>query len=311
MTAQDIVIVGSGPAGLSAAIYASRAGLHTLVVERGAPGGKMRVTESICNYPGFPDCITGPELVRQMRRQVEKLGVSIDRFTVQSIVRDDDDYFILEGPEGRLKTRAVIIASGTGPRPLGVEGEKRLAGKGVSYCAVCDAENFRGKDVAVVGGGDSAVKEAIYLTGYARSVVVIHRRGELRATQALQEEAFANDRLSFVWHSVVEKVLGDQQVKGIAIKNVQTGAQRILPVQALVVYVGNQPLTQPVEGLVELDQNGFIITDENMCTNVPGLYAAGDVRRKMLRDIVTAVSDGALAALSAKNYITRLNTKVS
>ncbi|MEW6727005.1 MAG: thioredoxin-disulfide reductase [Bacillota bacterium] len=301
---QDVVIIGAGPAGLAAGIYAARAGLVTLVLERAVPGGKVRITERIDNYPGFAYGIDGPELITQMKAQAERFGVAIRRLNVAGVKKAQDaGGFALVTPEGELLTRTVIIATGTGPRPLDVPGEERLNGRGVSYCAICDAEEFLDKEIAVVGGGDSAIKEAMYLARFARKVNVIHRRAELRASQVLQEQAFANERVSFIWNSVVVEVRGEDWVEAIVLKNVENGTLTSHPVEGLVVFAGNLPHTKILEGLVELDRMGFIKTDEQMRTSVPGIFAAGDVRSKPLRDIVTAVADGATAALSAQKYI--------
>jgi len=300
----DVIIVGAGPAGLTAGIYAARSGLRALVLERAVPGGKVRITERIDNYPGFAAGIDGPELVGQIKAQAERFGVNVRRANV-SAMRPEGGRFRLSAGEEDLAAPAVIIATGTGPRPLGVPGEARLEGRGVSYCAVCDADVFRGRDIAIVGGGDSAIKEALFLARYARSVKVIHRREELRAARVLQEQAFATPNLSFVWQTVVVEVTGSHWVDGVVVKNVVSGSLDRLKVEGLVVFAGNRPHSRLVEELVDLDHLGFIITDEDMSTRTPGLFAAGDVRKKSLRDIVTAVADGALAAQSAQKHIIR------
>ncbi|MDI6709074.1 MAG: FAD-dependent oxidoreductase [Thermoanaerobacterales bacterium] len=300
----DVTIVGAGPAGLTAGIYASRSGLRTLLLERAVPGGKVQITERIENYPGFAAGIDGPALISQIKAQAERFGVDIRRANVTGLQPDGGGFRLKAGGED-IAARTVVIATGTGPRPLGVPGEARLEGRGVSYCAVCDADIFRGRDIAVVGGGDSAIKEALYLARYARSVRVIHRRGELRAARVLQERAFATPNLSFVWQTVVAEVTGSDWVDGVVVRNVASGDLDRLPVEGLVVFAGNRPHSRLVENLVDLDHLGFIITDEDMGTRTPGLFAAGDVRRKSLRDIVTAVADGALAALNAQRHIMR------
>lgn len=307
MDGYDVVIIGAGPAGLASGIYASRAGLRTLLLERAVPGGKVRITERIENYPGFAVGIDGPALIAEMKKQAERFGVTIRRSTVSDLMVDEENRFrlITKKQDENCVAQAVIAATGTGPRPLGVPGESRLEGYGVSYCAVCDAEVFQDRDIAVVGGGDSAIKEAMYLARYARSVQVIHRRNELRATRVLQEQAFATPNLSFVWESVVAEVTGEDWVDGLILQNVKTSDNTRLPVTGLVVFAGNRPHSRLVEKLVDLDHLGFVITDEEMATRTPGLFAAGDVRHKPLRDIVTAVADGALAALKAGKYVLR------
>lgn len=304
MAAYDVTIVGAGPAGLTAGIYAARSGLRTLLLERGVPGGKVQITERIENYPGFSAGIDGPALVAEMRAQAERFGVEVRRATVTGLHLDGGGFRLDAGGKD-ITARTVIIATGTGPRPLGVPGEARLEGRGVSYCAVCDADAFRGRDIAVVGGGDSAIKEALFLARYARSVRVIHRRNELRATRILQEQAFATPNLTFVWQAVVAEVTGGDWVDGVVVRNVVSGGLERLPVEGLVVFAGNRPHSRLAENLADLDHLGFIITDEEMATRTPGLFAAGDVRRKSLRDIVTAVADGALAAQSAQKHIIR------
>ncbi|MEW6726957.1 thioredoxin-disulfide reductase [Desulforudis sp. 1088] len=298
----DVVIIGGGPAGLAAGIYAVRAGLDTVLFERGAPGGAVLNTEKIENYPGFPGGIGGPELVAQMEAHARQLGLRIETNEVYEI-KPEGDTFKLRTKKGDVKTRTLIIATGTGPRPLNVDGETRLRGRGVSYCAVCDGAFFRDQVVAVVGGGDAAVEEAHFLTKFASKVYLIHRRDELRAAKSLQERTLGNAKIEPLWSSVVTEIKGENAVEAVTVKNLKTEETFDLKVDGVFVYVGIKPNSYIVEGLVELDKTGFIMTDEHMQTSVPGIYAAGDVRKKPLRQIVTAVADGAVAAIAAEKYL--------
>ncbi|MGQ9497520.1 MAG: thioredoxin-disulfide reductase [Desulfotomaculales bacterium] len=301
---KEIVIIGGGPAGLAAGIYAVRASRDVVLYERGIPGGKVTETERIENYPGFPGGIGGPELMMRMEEHARGLGLKIESNEILEINREDG-IFVLRSRMGDIRTKTVILATGTGPRPLGVEGESRLRGRGVSYCAVCDGAFFRDQEVAVVGGGDAAVEEAQFLTRFASKVYLIHRRGELRAARSIQEQALKNPRIEPIWHAVVEEIRGENAVEEVVIKDVRDGALRTLPVNGIFIYVGTSPNSYLVEKLVERDERGFIITDEEMRTSVPGLFAAGDIRKKPLRQIVTAVADGAIAAISADRYLAR------
>jgi len=301
---KEIVIIGGGPAGLAAGIYAVRASRDVILYERGIPGGKVTETERIENYPGFPGGIGGPELMMRMEEHARGLGLKIESNEILEIDREDG-IFVLRSRMGDIRTKTVILATGTGPRPLGVEGESRLRGRGVSYCAVCDGAFFRDQEVAVVGGGDAAVEEAQFLTRFASKVYLIHRRGELRAARSIQEQALKNPKIEPVWHSVVEEIRGEDAVEEVVLKDVRDGALRTLPVNGIFIYVGTSPNSYLVEKLVERDERGFVITDEEMRTSVPGLFAAGDIRKKPLRQIVTAVADGAIAAISADRYLAR------
>lgn len=300
--AVDLAIIGGGPAGLAAGIYAARADLNTVLFERGMPGGLAASTEIIENYPGFTDGIGGPELSMGMEAQARRFGLDIAYAGVDEIAKKEG-YFILKTDDGEFKAGAVIVATGAKPRLLQVKGEKEFHGRGVSYCATCDGALFRGKRLAVVGGGDSAVEEALFLTKFAEKITIVHRRGELRATKYLQQKAMKNEKIEFLWHGVPVQIKGDDTVKGLAVKDVRTGEIKELPVEGVFVYVGHSPSTELVKGLADLDQNGYIITDEEMRTSTAGIFAAGDVRRKTLRQVVTAVADGAVAAVSAEKYL--------
>lgn len=302
MELKDIVIIGGGPAGMAAGLYAARAALDTVLIEQGTLGGQAAGTERIENYPGFEEGIGGPELAGRMVAQARRFGLNVLNTDAHRLLRTESGFAIRTG-EGEIISRAVILASGTKPGKLGIKGEEELHGLGVSFCATCDGAFFKGRTVAVVGGGDAAVEEAVFLTRFAEKVFIIHRRGELRATKVLQERAKRNPKIEFIWHSVIEEILGAYFVEGIRIKNLQTGTGEELKVDGVFLYVGTRPNTELVQGLVQLDEQGYIITDENMATNCPGLFAAGDVRRKLLRQVVTAVADGATAAVAAEKYL--------
>ncbi|MFZ5648441.1 MAG: thioredoxin-disulfide reductase [Bacillota bacterium] len=302
MQTMDLAIIGGGPAGLAAGIYAARADLKTVLFERGMPGGLAASTEIIENYPGFTDGIGGPELSMSMEAQARRFGLDVSYAGVEAIVKREG-YFILKTDEGEFKAGAVIVATGARPRMLQVKGEKEYHGKGVSYCATCDGALFRGRKLAVIGGGDSAVEEALFLAKFAEKVTIVHRRGELRATKYLQQKAMQNQKIDFFWHGVPVEIQGGDTVESVAVKDVRTGEITDLPVEGVFVYVGHSPSTELVQGLVEIDQGGYIITDEEMRTSTPGLFAAGDVRKKTLRQVVTAVADGAIAAVAAEKYL--------
>lgn len=308
MKPKDVVIIGGGPAGLAAGLYAARAALDVVLIEQAAIGGQAAGTERIENYPGFEEGIGGPELVRRMDEQARRFGLQVLNTGVSRLLRMENGFAVRTG-EGEIITRTVILASGTQPGKLGVKGEDELHGLGVSFCATCDGAFFKGRKVAVVGGGDAAVEEAIFLTRFAEKVYIIHRRGELRATKVLQERAKRNPRIEFIWHSVVEEILGAYFVEGIRIKNVLSGQVEELQVDGVFLYIGSKPNTGLVSDLVELDGQGYVITGENMETSCPGLFAAGDVRKKLLRQVVTAVADGATAAVAAEKYLEGIKVK--
>ncbi|MEW6191990.1 MAG: thioredoxin-disulfide reductase [Bacillota bacterium] len=298
----DLVIIGAGPAGLAAGIYGVRAKMNLVIVERGAPGGRVLTADKIENYPGFPEPITGTELIARMEAQTRRLGAPFKAADVAEILEAQEG-FVLRTMQENISARAVILATGSGPTPLGVPGEEELRGRGVSYCAVCDGFFFRDEKVAVVGGGNAAVHEAIYLTRFVEKVTVIHNRDSLRAAKALQEQLFADPKVEVVLNTEVQEIVGTNTVEGIRVRNLQSGEEKVIPVSGVFVYVGVKPSSYLVRDLAELDQHGYVITDEKMATKTPGLFAAGDVRRKPLRQIVTAVADGAIAALTAEKYL--------
>ncbi|PNV80879.1 MAG: thioredoxin-disulfide reductase [Dictyoglomus turgidum] len=305
---QDVIILGGGPAGLTAGIYTGRNLWRTLIIEKGILGGNAALTEKIDNYPGFPEGITGEELVKRMETQAKKFGSKILESDVLSL-KIDGNWKIVETSQGTFRAPTLIIATGTRPRKLEVPGEEDFIGKGVSYCAVCDGAFFIGKKVAVIGGGDSAVEEAIYLTKFAEEVTIIHRRDTLRAEKITQQRAFSNPKIKFLWSHVVKAIEGEKKVERLVLEDLKTGETRIFPVDGVFIYVGLIPNTELFKDILNLDPNGFIITDEKMHTSMPGIYAAGDVRGKVLRQIVTAVADGAIAGMEASKFLEELNYK--
>ncbi|KKE79644.1 thioredoxin-disulfide reductase [Oceanobacillus caeni] len=298
----DVIIAGAGPAGMTAAVYASRANLSTLMIERGIPGGQMANTEDVENYPGY-DHILGPDLSNKMFDHSKKFGAEYAYGDIKEII-DEGDYKTIKAGDKEYKTKALIIATGAEYKKLGVEGEDELAGRGVSYCAVCDGAFFKEKELVVVGGGDSAVEEGVYLTRFANKVTIIHRRSELRAQKILQDRAFDNEKIDFIWDTVVKKINGPEgKVSSITLENTKTGEVTEFPADGAFIYIGMVPLSTPFESLGITNNEGYIPTNENMETNVPGIFAAGDIREKQLRQIVTATGDGSIAAESAIKYV--------
>lgn len=305
----DVIIVGAGPAGLTAAVYTSRANLSTLMIERGAPGGQMANTEAIENYPGF-DHILGPDLSVKMFEHARKFGAEY-AFGDVTKVEDGNPYKTIHVGDAVYKASTIIITTGAEYRKLGVPGEEDLTGAGVSYCAVCDGAFFRDKELVVIGGGDSAVEEGAYLTRFASKVTIVHRRDELRAQKILQDRAFENEKIDFIWNSTVKQVnAADGKVGSVTLVSTEDGSEREFETDGMFVYVGMDPLTKPFEHLGILDENGYVVTNEDMETTIPGIYAAGDVREKLLRQIVTATGDGSIAAQAAQQYIESLNDQV-
>jgi thioredoxin reductase (NADPH) len=309
----DLVILGAGPAGLTAALYAGRSKINTAVLERGIPGGQAAATDRIENYPGFPGGVGGIELAERMEKHAREFGASfipIEVARLQEEGRSGQNEFSITGmgEVEKITSRCVIVATGTKERNLDVPGEKEFRGRGVSYCATCDGAFFDGKLVAVIGGGDSAVEEALYLTRYASKVMIIHRRNQLRANKSLQERAFQNERIQFFWDSVVEAIEGPESgfVERLKVKNLRTGDEVKVKADGVFIYVGQTPNTDFTGDLVSLDRQGYIITNEDLETSVKGVLAAGDVRQKSLRQVSTAVGDGALAAMNATKFLEQL-----
>lgn len=298
----DVIIVGAGPAGMTAAVYTSRADLSTLMIERGIPGGQMANTEEVENYPGY-DSILGPDLSTKMFEHATKFGAEYAYGEIEEIIDNGKIKTVVTGGK-EYRTYSVIIATGAEYKKLGVPGEKELAGRGVSYCAVCDGAFFKGKEIVVVGGGDSAVEEGVYLTRFASKVTIIHRRDQLRAQKILQERAFANEKIDFVWnHRVKEIHEKDGKVGSLTLVSTVDGTKQEFKADGVFIYVGMLPLSKPFTSLGITNENGYIVTNQEMETKVPGIFAAGDIREKTLRQIVTATGDGSIAARAAQHYV--------
>ena len=304
----DVIVLGAGPAGLSAALYAGRACLKTLLIEKAMPGGQITLTNDIENYPGqLLEGESGFSLTERMGQQADRFGVerAYDEITAIDLTGEEK---VLTGMSGEYRAKTVILATGAHPTPIGCENEAAFTGRGISFCATCDGMFFRDMDVYVVGGGDSAVEEAIFLTRFARKVTIIHRRDQLRAVKTIQERAFANEKIDFLWNTVVEKVDGDAALSEMTVRNVVTGETTVIRANeadgafGLFGFVGFAPNTALFEGAVDMER-GYIVTDEDMHTNIPGVFAAGDLRVKSLRQVITAAADGAIAAMQAAKYI--------
>lgn len=301
----DVAVIGGGPAGLSAALYSARALLSTLVLELGLPGGQAFNTDAIANYPGFPGEVTGPELMEKMEKQTRSFGAEFVTAEINALAPDNNIWLCRAG-DNVYRSKTVIVAAGANPRRLGAPGESEFAGAGVSYCATCDGAFYRDKEIIVVGGGDAALQEAIFLTRFASRVTVVHRRDELRATKVIQQKAFRNEKISFRWSSVVERIQGGNKVEAVVLKNVKDGTLTTQQTDGVFIYVGTRPNSEFLPAEIERNQQGYLITDDAMRTTLPGVFAAGDIRQKLLRQIVTAVSDGATAAVAANEYIGNL-----
>ena len=298
----DLGIIGGGPAGLAAGLYAARARLKVVLLEKAAPGGQVLITDWIENYPGFPEGLSGFDLVQKLTEQVRKVDLKIITDEVR-FVDFSNRIKKIQLSDRSISTHTIIIATGAVPKRLGVPGEEKFLGRGVSFCGTCDGPFYKEQVVAAVGGGDTAVKESVFLTKFAKKVYQIHRRDQLRAEAILQERAFANDKIEFVWDSVVIQISGSTGVEKITVKNVKTNKNKELAVDGCFIWVGIHPKTEFLENKVKLDSSGFVIVDTNMKTSVPGVFAAGDVRNTPLRQVVTAVGDAAIAAFSAQHYI--------
>ncbi|NMD68908.1 thioredoxin-disulfide reductase [Bacillus sp. DNRA2] len=305
----DVIIAGAGPAGMTAAVYTSRANLSTLMIERGVPGGQMANTEEVENYPGF-DSILGPELSTKMFDHAKKFGAEYAYGDIKEII-DGHEYKTIIAGSKEYKARAIIITTGAEYKKLGAPGEKELGGRGVSYCAVCDGAFFKNKQLFVIGGGDSAVEEGVYLTRFASKVTIVHRRDELRAQKILQQRAFDNEKVEFIWSHTVKQINEkDGKVGSITLVSTKTGEEQELPADGVFIYVGMLPLSKPFESLGITNENGYIVTNDQMETKVPGIFAAGDIREKTLRQIVTATGDGSIAAQAVQHYVEELQEKL-
>lgn len=302
----DVIVIGAGPGGMTAALYAARANLKVAVLDRGPYGGAMNNTDAVDNYPGFVD-VKGPELGEHMYQTMMKFEPDFEYGDVQTVKLEDGKKVVVTDV-GEFAAPALIIATGADHKKIGVPGEEEYSGRGISYCAVCDASFFRDEDLVVIGGGDSAIEEGIYLTQLAKSVTVIHRRDQLRAQPILQKRAFANDKMNFIWNAQVETIEGDgQKVEKVTYRDKETGEEKEVKASGVFIYVGILPQSKPFADLGILDEQGWVATDDLMHTNVPGIFALGDVRAKHLRQIANAVGDGSIAGQEAYNYIQSLN----
>jgi len=304
MTKYDVIVIGGGPAGLTAGLYTSRAGLKSLLVERGMFGGQIVNAKHVKNYPGFPEGISGSELGSLMYQQAVKYNLEIITAEVTSLAQGQS--YDISTTEGDFEAASIIIAAGSEYRKLGITGEKRLSGHGVSYCATCDGFLFRDREVAVIGGGDTAITDALELSQYAKKVYVINRRDQLRAEKLLQERAFALPKLEFIWNTAVDKVSGEKMVSGLELRNIKTGQQSNLKVDGAFVAVGLTSNSRGFFNTLEVDDAGYIVTNEMMATSAPGIFAAGNIRRNSSRQVATAVGDGATAAMSAFRYLQKM-----
>jgi thioredoxin reductase (NADPH) len=305
----DVIITGGGPAGYSAGIYTTRAMLKTLLIESYTVLSQLLLTDVVENYPGFPERINGFELINNFKQQAQNFGLTIEEGLVKTIKQVNDNkkkWCVITQNKTEYVADSFIAATGAKARTLGVPGENELRGKGVSYCAVCDGAFFKGQNVAVVGGGDTAVQEAMFLTRYVSKVTVIHRRERLRAEKLLQQQAFKNKKIDFIWNSTVDRIEGVKKVENIKVKNIKSGGITDFECNGIFIFIGFIPNTEYIKDIVHTDDSGWIITDDKMNTNVPGIFAAGDVRANTYRQIATAVGDGVTAALSCEKYISRL-----
>ncbi len=302
---ENVIIIGSGPAGFTAGLYTARANLSPLLITGNEYGGQVSITYEVENYPGFPDSLSGPELVEKMKLQAEKFGTRVEFDYVSEIVMDQHPFVVRTANGKEYKAKSIIVCTGASPRYLEVPGEKEYTGKGVSYCATCDGFFFRGKDVIVVGGGDSAVEEALFLTKFATRVRVLHRRDQLRASKILQDRAFSNEKVEFVWNTVVTEVLGDPdgKVRGVTVQNTVTGELSELQTDGVFIFVGHLPNNNLLQGKLELDEDGHLIADSKMRTNIPGIFAAGEIMDKSFKQVATSVGQGCAAAMQAERWL--------
>jgi thioredoxin reductase (NADPH) len=303
---RNIVIIGSGPAGLTAAIYAGRANLSPLTIQGVAAGGQLTLTTEVENYPGFHHAIMGPHLIKEMRDQAERFGAEFESGDVTSVDLAGQPLRLTLDNGETLQTRSVIVATGAAALWLGLPGESRLMGHGVSSCATCDGFFFRGQELLVVGGGDTALEEAIFLTRFATKVSVVHRRDKLRASKIMQDRAFKNEKIAFLWNTVVEEILGDKVVTGARLRNVVTGHTTVVNAAGVFVAIGHRPNTDLLKGQLDMDDQGYLLTRNGTATNVPGVFAAGDVQDKRYRQAVTAAGSGCMAAMDAEKYLEHL-----
>jgi thioredoxin reductase (NADPH) len=304
----NVVIIGSGPAGLTAAIYTGRANLAPILIEGLSAGGQLTTTTEVENYPGFRDAIMGPALIAEMRAQAERFGTQVRAGDVASVSLTERPLTVTLDDGTTIRTKTVILATGASALWLGIPGESRLVGHGVSSCATCDGAFFRNKQLIVVGGGDTAMEEALFLTRFASKVTVVHRRDKLRASKIMQDRAFKNDKIAFVWNTLVEEILGEAVVHGIRTHNVLTGEHAIIPADGVFVAIGHIPNTALFKGQIDMDDRGYILTRSGMATNIPGVFAAGDVQDPRYRQAITAAGSGCMAAMDAERYLEALDS---
>ncbi len=305
MSLENVIIIGSGPAGLTAAIYTARANLKPLAFTGNEIGGQVSITNEVENYPGFPEGLTGPELVEKFQKQAERFGTRIE-YTEVTEVDFDVQPFRVKTYDNEYEAKAIIIATGASPRKLGVPGEADFTGRGVSYCATCDGFFFRDKEIAVVGGGDSALEEGVFLTKFANHVRIIHRRDELRAGYTLQERAKRNQKIEFIWDTVVTEINGNGAVESIQVKNVKTGEASTLKTDGVFIYIGHYPNSHLFTDKLEMDEHGYVITDQNTRTSVPGVFAAGEIADPVFRQVVNSAGEGCKAAIQVERYLAAL-----
>lgn len=303
MKQEKLIILGSGPAGLTAALYAARANLEPLVISGNQLGGQISITNEVENYPGFPEGTTGPELVELMQKQAERFGTRLLIDEVTEVQLGGGSPFRIKTHGEELEAAAVVIATGASPKRLGIPGEDTMIGRGVSFCATCDGFFFRGKEVVVVGGGDSALEEGLFLTRFARKVRVIHRRRELRAGEILKARAFANEKMDFVWDTVVEAILGNGKVEGVRVRNLRSGEEGEMTADGVFIYIGHFPNTDLFRGQLAMDGHGYLVTDKRMMTSVPGVFAAGEVQDPIYRQIATSVGQGCAAGMMVERWL--------
>jgi thioredoxin reductase (NADPH) len=308
MTVENVIIIGSGPAGLTAALYTARANLEPLVFTGSEIGGQVSITNEVENYPGFPEGLTGPELVEKFQKQAERFGARVEYAEVSQVDLDVQP-FRVRSYDSEHEAKAIIVATGASARKLGVPGEVDFTGRGVSYCATCDGFFFRNKDVVVIGGGDSALEEGVFLTKFASRVRIIHRRDQLRAGFALQERAKRNEKIEFVWDTIVTEINGNGEVESVQVENVKTGEVATLNTEGVFVYIGHYPNSQLFKGVLDMDEHGYLTTDRLTRTSLPGVFAAGEITDSVFRQVVTSAGEGCKAAIQVERYLAELEDR--